>query len=155
MNKAEILQLITERLESGLTKAKNAAIESAESATHEESRSEGKYDTRGLETSYLANGQARHAIELQESLAAIKNFTLPEFTNSSPIALGALVNLLSSQGREFYFLAPGMGGVDISTDDDLTITVVTPKSPIGHELIGKRVGERIQAGGGKTIISIV
>ncbi len=154
MNKAEILQLITEKLEADLAKATDAAIESAESATHEESRSEGKYDTRGLETSYLASGQARHAIELRESLTAIKNFTLPAFSNSSPIALGALVTLLSSQGREIYFLAPGMGGIDVSTEGDATITVITPKSPVGRELIGKTVGDRIKAGGGKTIIGI-
>ena len=63
MNKIAILQVIARRLESDLEQATDAAIESAESATHEESRAEGKYDTRGLETTYLASGQARHAVE--------------------------------------------------------------------------------------------
>ncbi len=154
MDKIEILQVIAEKLESDLVQATDAAIESAESATHEESRSEGKYDTRGLETSYLASGQARHAIELRESLAAIKNFNPPDFAQSSPIALGALVTLLSPIGREVYFLAPGMGGMEISCDDNSTITVISSRSPIGNELLGKSVGDRIQAGGGKTIIRI-
>jgi transcription elongation GreA/GreB family factor len=154
MDKIEILRAIAEKLAADLEQATDAAIESAESATHEESRSEGKYDTRGLETSYLASGQARHAIELRESLAAIKNFSPPNFTQSSPIALGALVTLLSSQGRDVYFLAPGMGGMEIPCDDSSTMTVISSRSPIGNELIGKRVGDRIQAGGGKTIIRI-
>ena len=154
MNKIAILQVIARRLESDLEQATDAAIESAESATHEESRAEGKYDTRGLETSYLASGQARHAVELRESLAAVKNFSLPAFTQSSPIALGALVTLLSSQGWEIFFLAPGMGGIEISCDDNSTITVISSRSPVGNELLGKSVGDRIQAGGGKTIIRI-
>ena len=154
MNKIAILQVIARRLESDLEQATDAAIESAESATHEESRAEGKYDTRGLETSYLASGQARHAVELRESLAAVKNFSLPDFTQSSPIALGALVTLLSSQGREIFFLAPGMGGIEISYDDNSTITVISSRSPVGNELLGKSVGDRIQAGGDKTIIRI-
>ena len=154
MNKIAILQVIARRLESDLEQATDAAIESAESATHEESRAEGKYDTRGLETSYLASGQARHAVELRESLAAVKNFSIPDFTQSSPIALGALVTLLSSQGREIFFLAPGMGGIEISYDDNSTITVISSRSPVGNELLGKSVGDRIQAGGGKTIIRI-
>ena len=154
MNKIAILQVIARRLESDLEQSTDAAIESAESATHAESRAEGKYDTRGLETSYLASGQARHAVELRESLAAVKNFSLPAFTQSSPIALGALVTLLSSQGREIFFLAPGMGGIEISCDDYSTITVISSRSPVGNELLGKSVGDRIQAGGGKTIIRI-
>ena len=154
MNKIAILQVIARRLESDLEQATDAAIESAESATHEESRAEGKYDTRGLETSYLASGQARHAVELRESLAAVKNFSIPDFTQSSPIALGALVTLLSSQGREIFFLAPGMGGIEISYDDNSTITVISSRSPVGNELLGKSVGDRIQAGGDKTIIRI-
>ncbi len=154
MEKTEILRLIEERLKSDLAQATEAALESAESATHEESRSEGKYDTRGLETSYLASGQARHAIELRESLAAIKNFRPPAFSKSDPVALGALVATLSAQGRETYFLAPGMGGIDIPDENGSAITVVTSKSPVGGQLLGKRVGERIEAGGGKTIISV-
>ncbi len=154
MDKKKIIQTLIEALESDLEKATNAAIESAESATHEESRSEGKYDTRGLETSYLANGQARHAIELRDSLAALQNFTVQTFSGTDPIALGALVTLLSSHGRETYFLAPGIGGIEIPDDDHSTITVISSKSPIGSELIGSKTGDRIRAGGGKTIIKV-
>lgn len=154
MDKTTIVRMLIEKLEADLGKATDAAIESAESATHEESRSEGKYDTRGLETSYLATGQARHAIELRESLAAIQNFTPHAFSSDSPIALGALITLLSSSGKDLYFLAPGIGGLELCDDSGSTITVITSKSPIGAELIGKQTGDRIQAGGGKTIISV-
>ncbi len=153
MEKSEIIRVIIEQIESDLAKATDAAIDSAESATHEEARSEGKYDTRGLETSYLASGQARHALELRESLDAIRNFSPPAFEGSSPIALGALVSTLSSNGCETFFLAPGLGGIELESEQG-TITVITSKSPLGNEFIGKKTGDRVQAGGGKTILKI-
>jgi len=154
MDKTEILQALVEKLETDLAKATDAAIDSAESATHEESRSEGKYDTRGLETSYLASGQARYAVELREGLAAVKRFHAPAFSSSDPIALGALVTTLSPQGRETYFLVPGIGGIEVGDNTDAPVTVVSSKSPIGSALIGKRVGDRIEIGGGKTVLSV-
>ena len=153
MEKTTLICAIIAQLESDLDQASGAALESAESATHEEARAESKYDTRGLETSYLASGQARHALELKKSLDAIRNFTLPTFDSSNPIALGAIVTTLSSNGRETFFLVPGIGGIKLETEQGL-LTVITSKSPIGSELIGKRTGDRIQAGGGKSIIRI-
>lgn len=153
MEKSSIIRSIIERLETDLSQATDAALESAESATHEEARAESKYDTRGLETSYLASGQARHALELKESLELMRNFTPPLFEGASPIALGAIVTTLSSNGRETFFLAPGLGGIELATEQG-PLTVITSKSPIGNELIGKRVGDRIQAGGGKSIIRV-
>lgn len=38
-------------------------------ATHEESRPEDKYDTRGLEAAYLASGQAKQAAEAKRAIA--------------------------------------------------------------------------------------
>ena len=153
MDKSDLIRRIIETLEADLDQATGAAIESAESATDDEARSESKYDTRGLETSYLAAGQAQHALELKEALEALRAFELHEFASDSPVALGAIVTTLSSQGRESYFLLPGIGGQELETDEGV-LTVITSKSPIGSELIGKRSGERIQAGGGKTILRI-
>ena len=142
MNKALIIEKIIDSIEADLAKTTAAALESA------------KYDTRGLETSYLATGQAQHALELREALASTRAFSPPEFDSSSPIALGALVQTLSSQGRELFFLAPAYGGIDTQTCDKQKITVISPKSPIGRELIGSKVGERLSAGGGKTVLQV-
>jgi len=154
MDKAFIMAKIVESLEADLKKATAAALESAESATHEESKSEGKYDTRGLETSYLATGQAHHARDLREALAAARTFSPPDFDSASPVALGAVVQTLSSRGRELFFLGPASGGMDIQIDNGQTLTVVSPKSPVGRELIGSKVGDRLSAGGGKTVLQI-
>jgi|ETNmetMinimDraft_22_1059887.scaffolds.fasta_scaffold00095_3 transcription elongation GreA/GreB family factor len=153
MDKAELIRRIISDLEADLDQATEAALESAESATDDEARSESKYDTRGLETSYLAAGQARHALDLKEALESLRAFALPEFSATDPIALGSIVTTLSSQGRETYFILPGIGGLELETEEG-PITVITSKSPLGHELIGKRTGDRVQAGGGKTILKI-
>ncbi len=153
MDKRNLIDHVIERLEADLEHATEAALESAESATDDEARSESKYDTRGLETSYLAAGQARHAVELKEALETLRVFDLPIFAPESPVALGAIVTTLSSQGREMFFLLPGIGGQALETERG-PLTVITSKSPLGQELIGKRTGDQVSSGGGKTILQI-
>ena len=60
----------------------------------------------------------------------------------------------SSQGTELFFVAPAYGGIDIQTGDEQIITVISPKSPIGREMIGRNVGDRLSAGGRKTVLQI-
>ena len=58
MNKHAVLQLILEKLSVDLDIAQRAAQTAYETATDEENIAENKYDTLGLEASYLAAGQA-------------------------------------------------------------------------------------------------
>ncbi|MDY7065315.1 hypothetical protein PsexTeo8_17450 [Pseudomonas extremaustralis] len=57
MNKHAVLQLILEKLAADLDIAQRAAQTAYETATHEENIAENKYDTLGLEASYLAAGR--------------------------------------------------------------------------------------------------
>ena len=59
MNKTTVHQLIIDKLRIDLDVAERAAQTAYETATHEENVAENKYDTLGLEASYLATGQAR------------------------------------------------------------------------------------------------
>ena len=153
MEKRAILDHIIQSLEDDLANAQKAALEAAEEATDEESRPENKYDTRGLETSYLAGAQAHHAKALEESLAAYRNFAPKAFGPSDPVATGAIVTTLSSNGRERFFVGLAQGGQEIASPEG-TITVITPQSPIGRQLIGKSVGGRASEGTPRTIIRI-
>ncbi len=58
MNKQTVHQLILDKLKIDLDIAERAAQTAYETATHEENIAENKYDTLGLEASYLAAGQA-------------------------------------------------------------------------------------------------
>ncbi|MCH6255422.1 GreA/GreB family elongation factor [Puniceicoccaceae bacterium K14] len=153
MDKSQLIALIVEQISNDLESARTAALESAESATDEEARAENKYDTRGLESSYLASAQAHYAKELQDNLEAYHNLKLRGFTSSDPIALGAIVTTLSSKGMEKYFVGPAQGGMELSTDFG-GVLVITPKSPLGSQLIGQKVGHKTSGKDSKTIIRV-
>ena len=68
MNKKKLLEQIIDGLGDGLRVLEKAARASHAEATHESSKAESKYDTRGLEAAYLAGGQARQAREILDSI---------------------------------------------------------------------------------------
>ena len=68
MHKAQLIQQIIASLSESLALLEKAARASHAEATHESSKAESKYDTRGLEAAYLAGGQARQAKEIMDSI---------------------------------------------------------------------------------------
>ena len=58
MNKRAIIKKIVAKLTSELEVYFRAAQFARAEATHEQNKAENKYDTRGLEASYLARGQS-------------------------------------------------------------------------------------------------
>ena len=73
VNKNALIAKIIEQLTAELELFAKAARASHAEATHEQSKAESKYDTRGLEASYLARGQSR---QLAETEQAIKQFEM-------------------------------------------------------------------------------
>src|ERR1035438_3932154 len=63
-----------------------------EAATHEEAKPENDKDTRALEQSYLARGEALRIEELRSSLAGVGALRMRDF-EGRPAALGALVTV--------------------------------------------------------------
>ncbi|MFA1027916.1 hypothetical protein ALP10_01764 [Pseudomonas syringae pv. helianthi] len=144
MNKQDVLQLIIDKLESDLDIAQRAAQTAYETATHEENIAENKYDTLGLEASYLAAGQARRVEEIRQSLAAYRNWTLKPFDESRGIQTGDLivVEALSGQTR-CLFLGPDAAGLKVSAGDQ-QVMVITAKAPLGQSLLGKFENDAVQ-----------
>ena len=68
MTKQEAIEQFTAKLRQQLSSMMEAAKNTHEAATGQESKQEGKYDTRGLEASYLAGAQAQQTEKLTESL---------------------------------------------------------------------------------------
>ena len=66
VDKVEILKLLRERVSADLATMSAAQRAVVDGATHEENRPENDKDTRALEQSYLARGQAQRVVELQE-----------------------------------------------------------------------------------------
>jgi transcription elongation GreA/GreB family factor len=153
MDKARLRQAIIERLNTELDNITRAALMARDEATHEESKPENQYDMHAQEAAYLAEGQAKLAAELHASIALIQGMELPAFTPTHPIALGAVVTLESAGRKLNYFLGPRNGGLEIACDD-MEIIVITPQSPIGRQLIGRKVGDAIGTQG-KSLQKIV
>src|SRR5258706_2373263 len=81
MNKRQILKQIIAALTQSLAVLEKAARASHEEATHESSRAESKYDTRGLEAAYLAGGQTRQAKEILDAISLYDSLALKKFAS--------------------------------------------------------------------------
>jgi transcription elongation GreA/GreB family factor len=143
MDKRALVQKIVSHLEAELELYAKAARASHAEATHEQSKAENKYDTRGLEASYLARGQSRQVAEAEQALKQFQSLVLRAFAPDDAIDLGAFVELHRKKEKSFYFLGPRAGGTEI-THDDKEILVITPQSPLGAQLVGKKQGNRLQ-----------
>ena len=140
MNKSQLLKEIVAALGESLDLLERAARASHGEATHESSRAESKYDTRGLEAAYLAGGQARQAKEIMESMKLYRDLATRDFAADELIDLTAVVKLETDGAPNFYFIGPKSGGVEVNFNGD-EITVITPQSPLGQHLVGKKAGQ--------------
>src|SRR5262245_48099826 len=113
MNKTQLLKQIVARLGENLNMLENAARASHAEATHEISKAENKYDSRGLEAAYLAGGQARQAKEILDSIKVYQSLTVKDFASDEPIDMTALVELDSAGTPNTYFIGPKSGGLEI------------------------------------------
>lgn len=144
MDKQQVLQRIIEKLVIDLDIATRAAQTAYETATHEENIAENKYDTLGLEASYLAAGQARRVEEIRQSLVLYQNLTLKPFDEQRGIQNADLITLESPSGsRQTFFLGPDAAGLKISVEQRI-VTVITGKAPLGQSLLGRLEGDEVQ-----------
>jgi transcription elongation GreA/GreB family factor len=156
MNKRALIKKIIARLGEELEVYFRAAHASREEATHEQNKAESKYDTRGLEASYLARGQSKQAAELKDAISAFEDLELRAFAADDPIDMGAFVELEQDRERMFYFIGPKAGGTEVEHSKK-EILVITPQSPLGEQLMGQKSGGRIQLsiGGGRNDYQII
>jgi len=135
--------MVCSQLEAQLAQQLAAANGARDEAISEENRPENRFDTRSLEAAYLAEGQARLVSELRESLVAWRALPVFPLGAGSPVSLGALVELAESgQDPRWYLVGPTSGGLEL-TDGQRSIMVVTPSSPLGRSLIGRRSGDTV------------
>jgi transcription elongation GreA/GreB family factor len=143
IDKAELLDQLRALVAADLARATQAQRETQQGATHEEARPENDKDTRALEASYLARGQAERVALLENAAAALASAKPRVFDADSPVALLALVTLQPEHGAESHYLVvPAGGGIRIAHGAH-TITTVTPDAPLGRALVGAYEGDEI------------
>lgn len=148
MKKSKLVAAILRRLREDLALYHKAALAARAEATDEQSKAENKYDTRGLEASYLARGQSRQAAEIELAIAQFEKLAPREFTPADAIETGAAVELQSRSEKSLYFIGPRAGGTEAEFQKKEWL-VITPESPLGAQLLGHKQGEkcRLEIGG--------
>ena len=142
VNKQAVLAQIISKLNAELASLTRAANDAFAAATDPDSKAENKYDTRSLEASYVARGQAKRAAELEEAVRAFEALSGSELSSGTASSLGAVVSLDTPEGLSYYFLGPFAGGTEIVHEAN-EIVVITPASALGQKLVGRREGDAI------------
>lgn len=139
--RAEVHQSILLQLEEELRFVEQASKAAHEAATSEESKPENEYDTRALEASYLAEAQAKRALELKRMIAGLRS--MPRTGKSNEIESGCVVELDAEGTSVFYVVLPFGAGLS-ATVNGKKVSVVTLESPLGQALAGKKLGDTFE-----------
>ena len=141
--KKKILEKLLAKVREELS-ALEAAGESAASYAREgDVKSDGKYDTRGIEAAYLAGAQMKRVEELKLEVQMLEEIPTRIFEKSEPVALGALVDIEFKGQTRRYFVCSTAGGTLLEIDGQ-TILVISVFSPIGDAVLGLSVGEEFE-----------
>jgi len=142
MNKNNIRSLFIKQLQHDLRTLEQAVALARDTATHSDCLGSSKYETMGLEASYLAQGQGLRLLDIERSLTCFTQLDLS--TPSEVVTLSSLLLLEDESGhQQWLWLAADAGGLSI-TMDNKTITVITLKSPLGKALIGKHCDDAFE-----------
>jgi len=143
VNKKALIQYITRQISDELTAITQAAKNTYDIATHEDNKPENKYDTRGLEASYLAGAQAKRVNDMKDVLAIFENLPIKDFSNLSKIERTALVEVSHNDKVSFVLIMPKGGGQSV-TFEGQPVQVITGESPLGQALLGRKAGDAVE-----------
>ena len=143
MTKQAILAAFLQQLRQQLATISEAAKNAHAASTGEDAKQEGKYDTRGLEASYLAQAQAEQTQLVAQSLHLFESLTPEDFSTDSPISPGAIVETECNGILSYYFLIPCAGGMSMDYEAG-ELTTLSPDAPLYQKLLGCHVGDLIE-----------
>ena len=154
MNKPMILKALIAEREKELHRLLAANERASAGATDSESKAETKWDTCGLEASYLARGHAEQFKTLAAEVHNLRGFVASDYTDR-PIGVGALVEVEMGGEAMLFFLLHCGGGIDLAVAGR-EVTVITPESPVGAALLDKQQGESFsfRAGAAGKILNV-
>jgi hypothetical protein len=151
-----VLAALRARLESTLAGLVEAQRSAQTGAIHPEARQEHPKDTRAIEAGYLARGLAERVEVLRDGITSLAALRPRAFTAADPLAVGALAGLEDREGTAtVVLLAPAGGGERIEIEGGVVL-VLTPGSPLGAALAGRRPGDDVEVAlpGGRRTLTI-
>lgn len=134
-----------DELKRRLDTAKWAANQAHAAATSKESIAENKYDTFGLEASYLAHGQSQRVIECEEDWLELSKVEFDVVYRQ--VTVWCLVQLVAIDGENmsdrYFLISSCAGGLKVEIGSAL-VYLVSPSSLVGQKLMGKSVGDEVK-----------
>jgi transcription elongation GreA/GreB family factor len=138
---AQLVHLLEASARAALSARDAAAAEAREGATPDEKREDARAAHQLAGLGRAQQHRARQALAEVDCLARFRPAPLPP---SARISVGAIVEIEDAdtgEGRTF-FLAPVGAGITLTgPGGDGHLSVVTPVSPIGRAVLGRRTGE--------------
>lgn len=142
IDKKRIVDTLIEKLNNELIEVESAAKSAKDLATADDLKSEGKYDTRAIEASYLASAQNKRVDEIKLDIQMLEDLAV-SIEPATKMQLGSL-GLIRCNGQErFYFLSTTSGGSMLMIEDT-PILVISVFSPIGDAALGNGPGDSFE-----------
>lgn len=142
MNKSEILNTVSEKLELKIKTLENLIAETRASNNETKSSMGDKYETtREMVQQEINNLQ----IQLNENVRAKNSLKFINITPHQIIGSGSLVET----ERGLFFIAVSLGEISV---EKKKIFIISPESPLAKVLIGKKKGEEISLNNTKQTI---
>lgn len=152
LDKRFLIEQLAARLKASEETARQASDDASEAARCMQTESEKKEDGRAmLEYGNLAKAQKLRSQKTQAELAQLAQFWnrgVPQFTARSAVDLGAIVDVSvdgerGTEERTYFVLPVGAGTELTGPGGDGFLSVITPASPVGRALMGKRAGDSV------------
>ncbi len=131
--KQKLIEILRDNTLHELTIAQTAYEQTAQYTKSDDLKSEGKYDTRGIEAGMLAGAQLKRVEELKQELELLAS--IPVVIDESEIKLGSVVELSLHQTTKKYFLSSTRGGTILQVQGE-PFLVISVFSPLGDEMLG-------------------
>ena len=138
MDKKQIVKQLEEKVNLELKKITQAYETTKNLVQAGDLKSDGKYDTRGTEANYLADGQRQRIHELEQELELLAD--IPTNKHKDTVAIGSLVDIELNGNTRTYFIAPTAGGTMLSINAQ-ALLVISVFSPIGNAVLGLAKGD--------------
>jgi transcription elongation GreA/GreB family factor len=146
MDKKFLVEQLTEKLRESAQVARKAGQAAADEARDGATSSEKRENARvSQEYTSLARGQSARAERVRAEISTLETFRPGPLPKGARIAVGAIVEVEDEGLGRTFFLAPVGAGVELTgPGGDGFLSVVTPVSPVGKAVLGRKVGDTIE-----------
>ena len=139
----QLLDQLRNSAQIALRASEAAAVEAREGATPQEKREDARV---AIEQGRISKAQHERAQRTMQEVDAIASFRPEGLPSKAAISVGAIVEVEdeeTGEGRTF-FLTPAGAGIGLTgPGGDGYLSVVTPMSPIGKAVMGRKIGDTI------------